>query len=209
MGRSEERVAGTVWHGCRSTEAGAGHAVVAAPRKAGWKVRARAMRAVMLPTFVLPLVLAGCKVNYSFTGADIPAEAGTYDVAVFEARAPLSSPRSAQVFTEMLRDLLQAQTPLKLVREDGDLRYEGAITGYDVQPVSIQANETAALNRLTITVSVTYTNTLDATRSSTFTVSRFADYDSGADLLTVEESLVRTISDQLVQDIFDRTLGNW
>ncbi|HQW85556.1 MAG TPA: LptE family protein [Flavobacteriales bacterium] len=155
------------------------------------------------------LTLAGCKVNYSFSGADVPAGASTYDVAVFEARAPLSTPRTAQVFTETLRDLLQAQTPLKLVRESGDLRYEGAITGYDVQPVSIQANETAALNRLTMTVSVTYTNSLDATRSSTFTVSRFADYDSAADLVTVEEGLVRTISDQLVQDIFDRTLGNW
>ncbi|MBV6405793.1 MAG: hypothetical protein GFGODING_02574 [Flavobacteriales bacterium] len=162
------------------------------------------------PLFLLAMLLpTACKVNYSFSGADIPAAAGTYGVAVFEARAPLSSPRTAQVFTETLRDLLQAQTPLKLVREGGDLRYEGAITGYDVQPVAIQANETAALNRLTITVSVTYTNTLDATRSSTFSVSRFADYDSGADLVAVEEGLVRTISDQLVQDIFDRTLGNW
>ena len=166
-------------------------------------------RSVQVLILILLLTSAGCKVNYSFTGADIPAGASTYDVAVFDARAPLSTPRTAQVFTETLRDLLQAQTPLKLVREGGDLRYEGAITGYDVQPVSIQANETAALNRLTMTVSVTYTNSLDATRTSTVTVSRFADYDSAADLVTVEEGLVRTISDQLVQDIFDRTLGNW
>lgn len=173
---------------------------------AGRPIGRRTMSVMLLP---LLLSQIGCKVNYSFTGADIPAGATTYDVAVFDARAPLSTPRTAQVFTETLRDLLQAQTPLKLVREGGDLRYEGAITGYDVQPVSIQANETAALNRLTMTVSVTYTNTLDATRTSTFTVSRFADYDSAADLVTVEESLVRSISDQLVQDIFDRTLGNW
>ncbi|MBK8950964.1 MAG: hypothetical protein IPM68_19515 [Flavobacteriales bacterium] len=45
--------------------------------------------------------------NYSFTGADIPAGASTYDVAVFDARAPLSTPRTAQnCSTETLRDLL-------------------------------------------------------------------------------------------------------
>jgi hypothetical protein len=157
----------------------------------------------------IALFLSGCKVNYSFTGADIPAGAKTLSVELFDARAPLSTPRTAQVFTETLRDLLQAQTPLNLVREQGDVQYSGYIAGYDIQPVAIQANETAALNRLTITVSVTYVNTLDPKKNSTFSVSRFADYDSAQDLIQVEETLVRTISDQLVQDIFDRTLGSW
>ena len=58
------------------------------------------------------------------------------------------------------------------------MQYSGAIIGYDVQPVSIQANETAALNRLTITVSVTYINTLDTKLNAEFNVTRFADFDS-------------------------------
>jgi hypothetical protein len=78
-----------------------------------------------------------------------------------------------------------------------------------VQPVSIQANESAALNRLTITLNVVYVHTLDPTKNTTFTVTRFADYNSTQDLVTVEEQLVRVISNQLAQDIFDRTLGNW
>ena len=169
------------------------------------------MRRHLRPPLLLliALLLNGCKVNYSFTGADIPAGAKTLSVEVFDARAPLSTPRTGQVFTEALRDLLQAQTPLNLVREQGDIQYSGGIVGYDVQPVAIQANETAALNRLTITVSVTYVNSLDPKKSNTFTVSRFADYESSQDLIQVEETLVRTVSDQLVQDIFDRTLGSW
>jgi hypothetical protein len=160
-------------------------------------------------SLLLVVVLAAsCRVNYSFTGGD-PGNAKTMSVELFQARAPLATPNSAQVFTETVRDLLLAQTPLKLARENGEVQYSGSISGYDVQPVNIQANETAALNRLTITVSVIYLNTLEPKKNSEFTVARFADYNSAQDLTTVEEQLVTEISKQLAQDIFDRTLGNW
>jgi hypothetical protein len=153
-------------------------------------------------------IMVGCRVNYSFTGGDV-GEARTVSVELIEARAPLATPLSAQVLTETLRDLLLAQTPLKLRAAEGDVQYSGVLVGYDVQPVSIQANETAALNRLTMTVSITYRNTLDPKKNAEFTVARFADYDSTQDLVTVEEQLARDIGKQLAQDIFDRTLGNW
>jgi hypothetical protein len=147
-------------------------------------------------------------VNYSFTGGD-PGAARTMSVELFQARAPLATPLSAQVFTETLRDLLLAQTPLRLAQNDGDVQYSGSIIAYDVQPVNIQASETAALNRLTITVSMVYVNTTDPRKNAEATFSRFADYPSSQDLVQVEESLVQEISRQLAQDIFDRTLGNW
>jgi hypothetical protein len=157
----------------------------------------------------LALLLGGCTVNYSLSGGSVPATAKTLSVASLDARAPLCSPLSAQAITESLRDLMQAQTPLTLAQADGDIAYEGAITGYDVQPVAIQANETAALNRLTITVGIHYTNKANSKADADFTVSRFADFPSSQDLSTVEDGLVRDIGKQLAQDIFDRTLGNW
>ncbi len=155
------------------------------------------------------LLLGSCTVNYSLSGGTVPASAKTLSVAALEARAPLCTPQSAQAVTEAVRNLMQAQTPLNLASSDGDIAYEGAITGYDVQPVAIQANETAALNRLTITVSIQYTNKADSKADSDFTVSRFADYPSNQDLSAVEGALVEEIGKQLAQDIFDRTLGNW
>lgn len=155
------------------------------------------------------LALGGCSVHYSLSGGSVPATAKTLSVASFEARAPLCSPQAAQGITEAVRDLLQAQTPLTLVQRDGDIAYEGTVTGYDVQPVAIQANETAALNRLTITVSIHYTNKADSKAATDLTLSRFADYPSSQDLSTVQDGLVQDIGKQLAQDIFDRTLGNW
>ena len=155
------------------------------------------------------LVLGGCTVNYSLSGGSVPPSSKTLSVASLDARAPLCTPQSAQNITEALRDLMQAQTPLNLTQQDGDIAYEGSVTGYDVQPVAIQANETAALNRLTITVSIHYTNKADSKADADFSVSRFADYSSTQDLSAVEDGLVQDIGKQLAQDIFDRTLGNW
>ncbi|MBL7962376.1 MAG: LptE family protein [Flavobacteriales bacterium] len=146
--------------------------------------------------------------NVSFTGADV-GNARTFSVDYLEPRAPQATPTAAQTVTETVRDLILAQSPLKLVADGADVRYEGQITGFDVQPVAIQANETAALNRLTITLSIRYTDTLEKGKDSEFTITRFADYDSGQDLVTVEETLVKEIGRQLAQDIFDRTLGRW
>lgn len=157
---------------------------------------------------LLVITLGGCRIHYGLSGGDV-GDARTVSVELIEARAPMATPVSAQVLTETLRDLLLAQTPLKLRSEDGDVEYSGALIGYDVQPVNIQANETAALNRLTMTVNIVYRNTLDPKKNAEFTVSRFADYDSTKDLVTVEEQLAREIGKQLAQDIFDRTLGNW
>lgn len=157
----------------------------------------------------ISIMFSACHIHYGTSGGEVPAGAKTLSVALFDARAPLCTPQSAQTFTETLRDLLQAQTPLNLTRTDGDLQYEGAIIAYDVQPVSIQANESAALNRLTISVTVHYTNTLEPKKSADINASRFADYSSAQDLSSVETQLVQDISKQLAQDIFDKTLGNW
>ena len=155
------------------------------------------------------LWLTGCTVSYSFTPPASVGSAKSFSVEQFEAIAPLSTAQSAQTFTETLRDLLQAQTPLDQQRNDGDVQFAGAITTFDVQPVAIQANETAALNRLTLAVQVRYTNATDKSKDTEFNVSRFADYNSTQDLTAVEAALVEEISKQLAQDIFDRTLGNW
>lgn len=151
----------------------------------------------------------GCTVGYSLSGGTVPPTAKTLSVSPMEPRAPLCTPGSAQMITETIRDLMQAQTPLNLVPDNGDIAYEGAITAYDVQPVAIQASESAALNRLTITLSIHYMNKADEKANADISVSRFADYSSAQDLSTVEANLVEEIAKQLAQDIFDRTLGNW
>lgn len=156
----------------------------------------------------LILLLQGCGV-YSFTGASISPETRTISIQQFPNYAPLIQPRLSQLFTDALRDKFTSQTPLSLVPRTGDLTLEGAITDYRTQPVAITGDEIAALNRLTITVRVKFTNRLDPKQNFETSFSRFEDYDSNMPLPTVEESLMLQINEALVQDIFNRAVVNW
>ena len=150
-----------------------------------------------------------CKVSYSFTGANISPEVKTFSVYYFPNRARLVNPSLSQLFTEALREKLQRQTSLNEMAENGDLIFEGQITGYDVRPMSIQKEDMAALNRLTVTVNVKYTNIKDTEQNAERSFSAFEDFDSMSSLSDVEDGLVPEIINKLTEDIFNATLANW
>ena len=146
---------------------------------------------------------------YSFTGANISANTKTISIQYFPNNARLRQPMLSQVFTQALRDKFAVQTNLNQVSSNGDLSLEGEITGYSVTPTAIQANQTAAQNRLTIEVNVKFVNTKDDKQSFEQKFSRYADYDSQKDLSSVESTLIQTITGQLVEDIFNKAVVNW
>lgn len=155
------------------------------------------------------LKLSGCKTKYSFTGASIAPDVKTVSVKFIANNAPLASPILSQVFTEALRDIFITQTNLKLKETDGDLALEGEITGYQTQPTAILGNETAARNRLTITVNIRFNNTKDETQKFEQSFSRYADFNANQQLSAVENQLIKEINTQLAQDIFNRAVSNW
>jgi hypothetical protein len=153
--------------------------------------------------------LQGCKIHYGFTGATIPPEAKTVAVQYFQTTASLAPPTLSQAFTEALKDKMSSQTRLALVSKNGDLNFEGSITGYSTAPIAIQSTDLAALNRLTISVSVKYTCSFDEKKNFEQTFSRYADYSSSQILSSVEDQLIKDINTELTQDIFNRALNDW
>jgi outer membrane lipopolysaccharide assembly protein LptE/RlpB len=168
------------------------------------------MRKLLKFSFISILIFSfsGCGV-YSFTGASISPEVKTVSIDFFPAYAPLAPPIAGQLFTEDLKDIFLSQTNLVIVQNDGDLHFEGSIIGYNTTPVAIQGNETAALTRITVTVKVKFTNQQEEEQSFETNFSRFEDYETSKDLSSVEEDLLNSINDQLVQDIFNKAVTNW
>lgn len=132
----------------------------------------------------------------------------------FENKAPLVVPSLSQTFTEALKGKILRSTPLDLLRPIGDVNFEGTITQYNVAPVAIasggdqnrgQANQT----RLTITVQVKFTNTKDDKLSFDQSFSRFADFPKNQSLASVQSQLIQSITDELIDDIFNRAFSNW
>jgi len=158
--------------------------------------------------FVVTLALVGCG-TYSFTGASISPDIKTVTVQYFQNRASIVEPTLSQKLTEKLKDKFVSQTNLRLVNANADLIFEGQISDYRTQPIAIQGDQTAAQNRLTITVNVKFSNSKDEKQNFETSFSRFADYSSGKSLNEVEQTLITEINRQLVDDIFNKAVSNW
>jgi hypothetical protein len=170
------------------------------------------MKRTFYPGFILAVLLFGlnsCKVSYSFTGTTIDPQIQTFSIQYFQNRAPVVQAQLSQVFTDELRDRIQGQTRLELVTGFGDVDFSGEITNYETRPTAITGDEVAALNRLTITISVEYTNAINPDDSFDTSFSRYEDYPSTQSLADVEEELIQSIVDQIVEDIFNRAFVNW
>lgn len=153
--------------------------------------------------------ITGCKINYSFTGANLSPEIKTFTVYYFANRARLINPTLSQTFTEGLKEKLNRQTSLDELADSGDIEFEGQITGYEVRPMSIQKDDMAAQNRLTITIKLKYTNNKEPDQSFEKTFSAFEDFDSSLSLSDIESGLVPDIVKKLHEDIFNATIANW
>ena len=158
---------------------------------------------------LLVMVLCSRCGIYSFSGASIPPEAKTVSVQYFPNQAQLINPALSNDFTTALRDAIMNQTSLDMVESGGDLAFEGEITDYNTSPVAITAGQTAALNRLTITVNVRFVNLYDDSKNFESKFTHYEDYPRDQDLNSVQESLTGTIIEALVEDVFNKALVNW
>ena len=158
----------------------------------------------------LALVSASCRMSYSFTGASISPDVKTITIPFFPNNAQLVVPTLSRSFTDALKDYFTSQTNLVLVDRNGDLELEGSITDYTIQPVAIQGNETAAQNRLTIKVSVKFTNKKNEKQNfENKSFSEYEDFSSSQNISTVQETLIKDITDKLIDDIFKASVANW
>lgn len=155
------------------------------------------------------LLLTGCTVKYSLSGASIPPEAKTFSVAYFPNNAPLVAPILSATLTDELTQRFATRTRLVQVPEGGDFAFEGEIIGYTSTTSSVSSGDYAVQNRLTITVKVKFTNAIDDKMSYNKNFSAYADYDSTRLLTEVEGELITEIVEQLVTDIFMSAAANW
>jgi hypothetical protein len=164
-----------------------------------------------LALLAIALVFTGCgvKVRYSFSGASISDEVKTLSVLSFQNRASLVQPGLSQTLTDALLDMCKAQTNLSIVASGGDVSFEGDITDYKTQPMTVSGNEQAAMNRFSITVRVKFVNNTDPDLSFEQSFTRYQDYNSALDLSAVEASLTEEITKMLVEDIFNKAFVNW
>lgn len=155
-----------------------------------------------------PICFTTCGI-YSFSGTSIQADVETITIDFMEYKALKVNPQLANQLTEGLRDIFHKRTKLEEVDSDGDLELSGAITGYDVSATSITAEETAARNRLTVKVKITFTNRKYPEDDFEKDFSAYADFDATQLLDAVQDTLCEEIIKILVEDIFTASVAQW
>lgn len=158
---------------------------------------------VYLLIVLFSISLSSCGI-YSLSGAKIDAD--TIQIDYFPNNANFVEPTLSQKFTVALQDLFLQQSSLNLVKSDGQLQFEGEITDYIIRPTAATAQQTAAMNRLTIKVNVRFYNNLNEEDNFEQSFSHFYDYKANDPL---SEEAFDEIFERITQDIFNASVAKW
>lgn len=154
--------------------------------------------------------LQSCSISYKMNGANINYQTThSISIADFPNNAPMVNPTLSSAFTEALRDLYARQTRLQILRKNGDLEIEGEIVGYDLTQGAIKPDSYASESRLTVRITVHFTNNVNPEESFDRTYSAYQTFDASRLLTDVQEELCNAIIDEITNNIYNDTVARW
>ena len=157
------------------------------------------------------LLINSCSISYQFNGASVDYNVvKTISIQDFPNHAQLVVPTLSATFSDALRNKYIRQTRLRIVDNNADLELEGEITGYDVKGLAVREDAFASMTELSITVRIRYVNNKkqgDDLNNRSFTSSQ--PFSNTSTLDQVQDELITKIVDDLIDKIYNATLGNW
>ncbi len=161
---------------------------------------------ILMGSFLI--CFSSCKI-YKFSDTSVNPNIRSVSVENFPNLAPLQQPSLAPTITDKLKQRFLRETNLQVIQTDGDIQFTGSIIGYDISPVAVSGNETVAQNRLTIRVKVDCVNKIEPENSFNTTFTDGDNYDAADDLTNVEDVLIESITEKIVENIFNKAFVNW
>lgn len=168
--------------------------------------------AAIVAVFVAAMCAVGCKPVYKLNGSAIDYSVyKTISIENFPIRAALVYPPLQVTFENTLVDYIERNTRLQtsVGNSNADLQLEGEITNYTLTPQAVGTDAYATRTRLTISVRVRYIDNKAEGKDLDQTFSAYRDFDANEMLTDVQDQLCTEISEELVELIFNATLGDW
>jgi hypothetical protein len=151
---------------------------------------------------------------YSFKGQTTAAK--TIAITEFYNNADLGPANMAQTFTNQLKNYFIQNSNISVVAEEGELSMDGEITDFRLTPIAPVSTgdpnqiNSASSSRLTITVKVTYVDTLNEEMSfKDKSFSFYRDFSNEQNFADIEERLTKEIFDRIINVIFNASVANW
>lgn len=148
----------------------------------------------------------GC---YSFKGISIPDGMQDFYVEEVKLNTLDAPPNITYTFRETLRSKVRNQSRLTWDEENPDAEFLCTIMNYSITTEAAREGNTAALNKLTITVSAEYINNQneDDTWKKNFSYS--IPFDPTIDIQTNQDAFIADIFDQITEQIFNEAFAQW
>lgn len=154
--------------------------------------------------------LASCIVSYKFNGTSIDyTKTKTISVSDFPNQATLVYPALAPQFNEELKDEYSSKTRLKLVPRDGDLQVSGEIVDYQLIQTGVNTAGTSTKTKLEITLNVRFVNKINPSENFEQRFVSYQEFSNDQTINQVQDELNKEIIEDLVNQIFNRTVANW
>ena len=152
---------------------------------------------------LLVTLLFGSCISYKFTGASIDyATTQTIQIDNISNRAPYGWAPMEAMFNNRLRDIYANQTRLRQVKRNGDLHIA------DQFNKGISADGLSSQVQLRMTVNIRFTNS-KTNQSWERQFSATTQYDSSQQLSAVQERLVKEMTNDITDQIFNATVADW
>ncbi|MBO4452110.1 MAG: LptE family protein [Bacteroidaceae bacterium] len=156
------------------------------------------------------IVLIACKVEFSFNGASINYnEVKSISLTKFPIRCAYVWAPMEGMFYNSLSDAYAKKTKLKILKKNGDLQLTGEITEYSQTNKSISSDGFSAQTQLKMTVNVRFKNSAKPSADFEQSFSATTQYDSKQQLNAVQEQLVQEMINDIVDQIFNKTVADW
>lgn len=149
------------------------------------------------------------KCSISQSGASIDPRIETYYVGPFINNSDASLPNLDQQLAEDLRNKIRLNSRLRQNDTNPDIEFKGTLVDFRISSEAPSANARVAINRLTITLAIEYIDNKTDAEGWKKNFSFFYDYNANTDFSSVEEDAISTISNQLMEDIFNAAFSNW
>ena len=159
---------------------------------------------------VVALCATSCSISFKMNGANINYQTThSISIADFPNNAAMVNPSLSTNLTEGIRDLYQRQTRLEVLRKGGDLELEGEIVGYDITQGAISTDSYATESKLTIRVTVHFTNNVNPEESFDKTYTVYQTFDASRLLTDVQDELCQAMISDLAENIYNDTVAKW
>lgn len=156
------------------------------------------------------IALTSCSISYKFNGANINYQTThSISIADFPNNAAMVNPALSPALSEAVRNIFQRNTRLEILPKGGDLELEGEIVGYDISQGAISVNSYATESKLTIRVTVHFTNNIYPEESFDRTYSAWQTFDASRMLADVQDELCDIIITEISENIYNDTVAKW